>query len=77
MKEKGILPSFFVAHTYYWGDTHVENFGMERAARISPAKSALEAGPPFTLHMDTPVLPPDMVEMCIRDRRSSAARPKA
>lgn len=61
MKEKGILPSFFVAHTYYWGDTHVENFGMERAARISPAKSALEAGLPFTLHMDTPVLPPDMV----------------
>ena len=52
-----------MAHTYYWGDTHVENFGMERAARISPAKSALEAGLPFTLHMDTPVLPPDMVDV--------------
>ena len=63
MKEKGIMPSFFVAHTYYWGDTHVENFGMERAARISPAKAAIEAGLPYTFHMDTPVLPPDMIDI--------------
>lgn len=63
MKEKGIIPSFFVAHTYYWGDTHVENFGMERASRISPAKAALEVGLPFTFHMDTPVLAPDMLDV--------------
>lgn len=63
MKEMGIIPSFFVAHTYYWGDTHVENFGMERAERISPAKAALEAGLPFTFHMDTPVLAPNMLDV--------------
>ena len=28
----GMIPSFFVAHTYYWGDVHVTNFGPARAS---------------------------------------------
>ena len=43
MKELGMTPSFFSAHTYYWGDRHAAIFmGPERAARMSPARSALE-----------------------------------
>lgn len=58
----GVIPSFFVAHVYHWGDTHIRNFGRERAGRISPARSAWEAGLPFTFHQDAPVIRPDMAE---------------
>lgn len=58
MAQLGVVPSFFVLHTYYWGDRHRERFlGPERAARISPAASAARRGIPFTLHADTPVVP--------------------
>ncbi len=60
MKELTMMPSFFVAHTYYWGDIHIRNFGMERAAKISPAGTAQKMGIPFTFHQDSPVLPPDV-----------------
>lgn len=36
MKELGILTSFFILHTYYWGDRHRDIFmGPKRAARMS------------------------------------------
>ena len=58
MQELGVLPSFFVLHTYYWGDRHRDIFmGPERAMRMSPAKSALDRGMIFTIHCDTPVVP--------------------
>ena len=57
----GVIPSFFIAHVYQWGDTHIKNFGLERASRISAAKAALDRDIPFTFHQDTPVLPPDML----------------
>ena len=60
IKEYGIIPSFFIAHVFYWGDTHIENFGMERASKISPAKSALDKNILFTFHQDSPVVEPDM-----------------
>lgn len=62
VKELNLIPSFFVGHVYHWGDVHVENFGEERASRISPAKSSLERGIRFTFHQDTPVTAPDMLE---------------
>lgn len=62
VKTLGIMPSFFVAHVWHWGDVHVENFGMERAARISPAQAALQQGISFTFHQDAPVIEPDMLE---------------
>lgn len=62
VKRLGLIPSFFAAHVYYWGDTHIRNFGWERASHISPAASALAAGIPFTFHQDTPVIEPDMLE---------------
>ena len=58
MKALGVIPSFFVLHTYYWGDRHRDIFmGPERAARISPTKSAKDRGLKFTIHTDTPVVP--------------------
>lgn len=62
VKRLGIIPSFFAAHVYHWGDVHIQNFGMERASHISPAASALAEGVPFTFHQDTPVIEPDMLE---------------
>ena len=61
MKAIGMIPSFFVAHTYYWGDIHIKNFGAQRGSQISPVKDALEDGMKFTFHQDTPVVPPDMM----------------
>ena len=58
MKTLGITPSFFSAHTYYWGDRHRDIFiGNARAERISPARSAEELQLPYTAHLDTPVVP--------------------
>jgi len=60
MKRLGVTPTFFSAHVYYWGDRHRDVFlGPARAARISPAASALALGLPFTTHLDTPVVPVD------------------
>ncbi|MGB5810544.1 MAG: amidohydrolase [Polyangiales bacterium] len=60
IKQLGVIPSFFSAHVYYWGDRHRDVFlGPERAARISPAASAEALGIRFTTHLDTPVVPID------------------
>ncbi|PJH58641.1 amidohydrolase, partial [Salmonella enterica subsp. enterica serovar Typhimurium] len=61
MAELDMLPSIFVAHTYYWGDVHLKNLGEERGSRISPAKSALDRGLCFNLHQDSPVVKPLML----------------
>jgi len=53
----GLTPSFFPAHTFFWGDWHRKSLGEERAARISPTASAEKNGLRFSLHADTPVTP--------------------
>lgn len=56
--ELGVTISFFSAHVYYWGDMHHEVLlGPERAANISPAVWAQEAGVRFTIHNDAAVTP--------------------
>jgi predicted amidohydrolase YtcJ len=58
MKRLGITPSFFSAHAYFWGDRHYNIFlGPERAGRQNPARTALNKGIPFTIHLDTPITP--------------------
>ena len=76
VKALGVIPSFFVAHVYHWGEIHVKNFGLDRAGRISPAGSALARGIPFTFHQDSPVIPPDMLETiwCACVRRTKTGR---
>jgi predicted amidohydrolase YtcJ len=58
MKALGVIPSFFSLHTFYWGDRHRDIFmGPERAARMSPARSAVDRNLRFTIHADAPVVP--------------------
>jgi predicted amidohydrolase YtcJ len=61
--ELGLTPSFFTAHTYFWGDVHLENLGEERAFFISPMASATEKGIRFTNHNDFMVTPMDAMMM--------------
>ena len=77
MAELGVIPSFFSLHTYYWGDRHREIFmGPERAARMSPARSAMDRGLRFTIHTDAPVVPMEplrLVWAAVNRRSSSGA----
>ncbi len=60
IKRLGVVPSFFVVHTYFWGDRHYEIFlGPDRAERISPLRSAVRRGILFSNHNDTFVTPID------------------
>lgn len=74
MKQVGMIPSFFVAHVYHWGDVHIRNVGLERASRISCTASALKEGLRFTFHQDSPVIQPDMLETvwCAANRLTKA-----
>ncbi len=61
VKALGLMPSYFVAHVERYGDAHLRNLGAERAGLISPIHSTAALGIPYTLHQDTPVMPPDML----------------
>lgn len=61
--ELGFEPSMFTVHTYFFGDVHVTNFGMERASGISPMASAYAKGLRPTNHSDYPVTPLAMTWM--------------
>ena len=63
MATLGIVPSFFTAHTFFWGDWHRKNVGEARAAGISPLAYAHSKGLRFTNHNDAPVVPPDMLRL--------------
>lgn len=62
IKRLGVIPSFFVAHVREFGDTHLNNLGRARGMRISPTRSALVRGIPFTLHQDAPVCEPNPLD---------------
>lgn len=53
----GVFPSFFTNHAFYWGDTHIRNFGKDRAFFLSPMKSAKAKGIRFSNHTDFLVTP--------------------
>jgi predicted amidohydrolase YtcJ len=64
MKTLAMIPSYFAAHSFYWGDWHRDSvFGVERAQRISPTATTLARGMWFTVHNDSPVVPPDMMRL--------------
>lgn len=64
MKPMGMIPSYFAAHSFYWGDWHRDSvLGQERAFRISPTASTVARDMPFTIHNDAPVVPPDMMRL--------------
>lgn len=57
MARLGVVPNFFPAHIWHWGDRHLANLGTERAARLSPMASALSRGLQVGLHNDSPFTP--------------------
>ena len=57
------IPSFFSAHTFFWGDWHLRSFGTSRGANISPTGWAKARGLRYTIHNDAPVVPPDMMRL--------------
>ncbi|MGF1682875.1 amidohydrolase [Photobacterium minamisatsumaniensis] len=64
MLDYHMIPSFFSAHTFFWGDWHRDEvFGVERAERISPTRSASNYGIQYTTHNDSPVVDPDMIRL--------------
>ena len=76
VKRLGIIPSFFVAHVYYWGDVHIKNFGLERAEKISPAGSSSKRNILYTFHQDSPVIEPNMFETiwCAVNRKTKEGK---
>jgi len=60
MKRLGIVPNFYLFHPWFWGDQHIKNFiGPERAARMVPARTAIDLGLRPCAHSDCPVCTPD------------------
>lgn len=77
MEKIGMIPSFFNDHTYFWGDWHLDSvLGPERGSRISPMTSALKRDMVFTIHTDTPVLPPNLIYSmwCAVNRKTRSGR---
>ena len=61
--ELGFSPSYFTVHTFFWGTTHVENTGKDRAYFISPMASAIKKGLHCSNHNDFSVTPMDPMRM--------------
>lgn len=77
MAKLDMIPSFFNDHTYFWGDWHLDSvLGPERGRRISPMTSALKRNLLFTIHTDTPVLPPNLIYSmwCAVNRKTRSGR---
>lgn len=56
-----IIPSFYTEHTFFFGEAHIKNRGMQQASFISPMKTAIEMGLRPTNHTDFSVVPMDQM----------------
>lgn len=63
MQALHIIPSYYSVHPFFWGDWHRLSFGEERASFISPVRATLDRNMAFTIHNDSPVVPPDMMRL--------------
>lgn len=63
MKALGIVPSYYSVHPFFWGDWHRLSFGEQRASFISPVRATIDRDIPFTVHNDSPIVPPDMMRL--------------
>ncbi|WDS36917.1 amidohydrolase [Pseudoxanthomonas sp.] len=52
-----MIPSFYTEHTFFFGEAHIKNRGMEQASFISPMQTALTLGLKPTNHTDFSVVP--------------------
>ena len=76
MNEIDMIPSIFIAHTYYWGDAHLKNLGDKRGRRVSPARSAFDKNLVVNFHQDAPVIKPNMIETiwCAVNRQTRSGK---
>lgn len=58
-----VVPSFFSAHAFFWGDWHRRSFGEERGNNVSPVRWAIDRGVHFTVHNDASIVPPDIMRL--------------
>tara|TARA_B100000686_G_C16311898_1_gene723759 strand:- start:153 stop:722 length:570 start_codon:yes stop_codon:yes gene_type:complete len=58
-----VVPSFFSAHAFFWGDWHRRSFGEERGNNISPIRWAIDRGVDITVHNDAPIVPPHIMRL--------------
>jgi predicted amidohydrolase YtcJ len=56
-----IVPALFTDHTFFFGDTHIRNRGLQQASFISPMKAAAAAGLRPSNHTDAFVVPIDQM----------------
>ena len=63
IKALGVVPSYYAVHPFFWGDWHRLSFGEARASFISPIASTVEREIPFTIHNDSPIVPPDIMRL--------------
>ena len=63
VKQLGIIPSYYSVHPFFWGDWHRLSFGDDRASFISPVGATIQRDIPFTVHNDSPIVPPDMMRL--------------
>ena len=69
--------TFQVAHVFYFGDLHYEEiFGPQRAARLTPVRSAIDRGLAVSIHHDAPVHPVDQMTLvsAVVNRQTIAGR---
>lgn len=59
--ELKLIPSLFTDHSFFFGDTHVANRGLEQASFISPMRAARDLGIRPTNHTDAFVVPIDQL----------------
>ncbi len=58
-----VVPSFFSAHAFFWGDWHRRSFGEERGNNVSPVRWAIDRDVNFTVHNDAPIVPPNIMRL--------------
>lgn len=63
VKALNIIPSYYSVHPFFWGDWHRLSFGEARASFISPVRATIERQIPFTIHNDSPIVPPDIMRL--------------
>jgi predicted amidohydrolase YtcJ len=56
-----IIPSFYTEHTYFFGETHIENRGLQQASYLSPMRDAIDRGILVANHTDFNVAPIDQL----------------
>lgn len=56
-----MIPSFYTEHTFFFGEAHIKNRGLEQASFISPMKTAISMGLQPTNHTDFSVVPMDQM----------------